>query len=226
MTTHAYAEEYLDAAMNCLGDAFDYAVNICKVSLGEFYDAFTTSGFAQQFENGTPRIVLGLSGAELVREIFNKIDGTIETPVLEAPLDKSPEYWTGWILAYMQWKTSIPFEEITEYLPVENLRALYPTLHEAPEDKAVDVFASIYQARKTPTKLYKFRKIKNYSQAKLAEKSGISLRSLQMYEQRRKNINKASFESIYALSRALNVRPENLYEYELTPLVSYQLSSD
>lgn len=221
MMTHAYAEEYLDAAMNYLGDAFDYAVNVCKVSLGEFYDAFTASGFAQQFETGTPRIVLGLSGAELVREIFNKIDGTIEAPVLEAPLDKSSEYWTGWILAYIQWKTGIPFEEITEYLPVENLRDLYPGLHEAPEDKAVDVFASIYQARKAPTKLYKFRKIKNYSQAKLAEKSGVSLRSLQMYEQRRKNINKASFESVYALSRALNVRPENLYEYELPPLVNH-----
>lgn len=226
MTTHAYAEEYLDAAMNCLGDAFDYAVNVCKVSLGEFYDAFTASGFAQQFENGTPRIVLGLSGAELVRKIFDKIDGTVETPVREAPLDKSPEYWTGWILAYLQWKTGISFEGITEHLPVENLHALYPTLHEAPEDKAVDVFISIYQARKLPTKLYKFRKIKNYSQAKLAEKSGISLRSLQMYEQRKKNINKASFESVYALSRALNIRPENLYEYELPPLVSHQLSSD
>lgn len=221
MMTHAYAEEYLDAAMNCLGDAFDYAVNACKVSLGEFYDAFTASGFAQQFETGTPRIVLGLSGAELVREIFNKIDGTIEAPVLEAPLDKSSEYWTGWILAYIQWKTGIPFEEITECLPVENLRDLYPGLHEAPEDKAVDVFASIYQAQKNLTKLYKFRKIKNYSQAKLAEKSGVSLRSLQMYEQRRKNINKASFESVYALSRALNVRPENLYEYELPPLVNH-----
>lgn len=221
MTTHAYDEDYLDAAMNCLGDAFDYAVNVCKVPLCEFYDAFTTSRFARQFENGTPRIVLGLSGAELVREIFNKIDGTIETPVREAPLDKTPEYWTGWILAYIQWKTGFPFEEITEYLPVENLRALYPTLHEAPEDKAVDVFASIYQARKTPTKLYKFRKIKNYSQARLAEKSGTSLRSIQMYEQRKKNINKASFETVYALSRALNVKPENLYEYELPPLVNH-----
>ena len=226
MTTHAYAEEYLEAAMNCLGDAFDYAVNACKVSLDEFYDAFTTSGFAQQFENGTHRIVLGLSGAELAQEIFDKIDGTVETPVLEAPIDKSPEYWTGWILAYMQWKTGIPFEEITEHLPVENLRALYPMLHEAPEDKAVDVLVSMYQARKLPTKLYKFRKIKNYSQAKLAERSGISIRSIQMYEQRRKNINKASFESVYALSRALNIRPENLYEYELSPLVSHQLSSD
>ncbi len=221
MTTHAYDKDHLDAAMNCLGDAFDYAVNVCKVPLCEFYDAFTTSRFARQFENGTPRIVLGLSGAELVREIFNKIDGTIETPVREAPFDKSPEYWTGWILAYIQWKTGFPFEEIAEYLPVENLRALYPTLHEAPEDKAVDVFASIYQARKTPTKLYKFRKIKNYSQARLAEKSGTSLRSIQMYEQRKKNINKASFETVYALSRALNVKPENLYEYELPPLVNH-----
>lgn len=226
MTTHAYAEEYLDAAMNCLGDAFDYAVNVCKVSLGKFYDDFTASGFAQQFENGTPRIVLGLSGAELVQEIFNKIDETIETPVLEAPLDKSPEYWTGWILAYIQWKTGIPFGEITRCLPVENLRALYPILHEAPEDKAVDVFASIYQARKTPTKLYKFRKIKKYSQAELAEKSGVSLRSLQMYEQRRKSINRASFECVYALSRALSVRPENLYEHELPPSLNHQPSSN
>ena len=46
----------------------------------------------------------------------------------------------------------------------------------------------------------------------LAEKSGVSLRMIQQYEQGAKDINKASGESLVALSRALGCRMEDLLE--------------
>ena len=44
------------------------------------------------------------------------------------------------------------------------------------------------------------------------KKSGVSLRSIQMYEQRNKNINKASVETIYRLAKALGCEIEDLIE--------------
>lgn len=50
------------------------------------------------------------------------------------------------------------------------------------------------------------------SRAQLAERSDVSLRSIQMYEQRNKNINKASAESIYRMAKALGCAMEDLIE--------------
>ena len=62
------------------------------------------------------------------------------------------------------------------------------------------------------TKLKCVRKTKGYSQKQLAELSGVSLRSIQMYEQRNKDINKAQSESLYHLAKALGCKMENLLE--------------
>jgi len=46
----------------------------------------------------------------------------------------------------------------------------------------------------------------------LAERSGVSIRSIQMYEQRNKNINKASADTMYRLAKALGCTMEDLIE--------------
>ena len=50
------------------------------------------------------------------------------------------------------------------------------------------------------------------SQAELAKQAGVGLRSIQMYEQRNKNINHASAETLLRLSRALHCSMEDLME--------------
>ncbi len=62
------------------------------------------------------------------------------------------------------------------------------------------------------TKLKLIRTTKGYSQKQLAELSGVSLRSIQMYEQRRKNINKAQSDSLYRLAKVLDCTMEDLLE--------------
>ena len=47
----------------------------------------------------------------------------------------------------------------------------------------------------------------------LAERSGISLRSIQMYEQRQKNTNRASAEAVYRLACALRCSMEGLLQF-------------
>ena len=62
------------------------------------------------------------------------------------------------------------------------------------------------------TKLKCIRTAKGYSQKQLAELSGVSLRSIQMYEQRNKDINKAQSESLYRLAKVLGCTMESLLE--------------
>lgn len=89
---------------------------------------------------------------------------------------------------------------------------LYPTLHEAAEEKFVDTLNRMIRRNDPPTQLQKFRRSIGYSQKMLAEKSGISLRMIQQYEQRAKDINKAAGINLAALSQILGCRVEDLLE--------------
>lgn len=208
----AYDEQYLDNAMRNLGEAVDYAVNVCKISLQNFFDLFVATGFAAQFGNGVPKIVSGLSGTELVCEII--IKAGIEQSLPEAGTEYacSPQYWCGWIIAYYQWHTGRTFKDIFQHISADEIEKLYPTLHEASEEKFVDVVNSIIERKTTATKLQELRKNIGYSQRKLAEKSGVNLRTLQQYELRAKNINKAASTTLLALSKALGCKIEDLLE--------------
>lgn len=62
------------------------------------------------------------------------------------------------------------------------------------------------------TKLKKIRTDAGLSQSQLAELSGMSLRSLQHYEQGSRDINKAQGQILLALARALNVTIEDIME--------------
>ena len=62
------------------------------------------------------------------------------------------------------------------------------------------------------TKLKRIRTAKGYSQKQLAELSGVSLRSIQMYEQRQKDVNKAQSDSLFRLAKSLGCAMEDLLE--------------
>lgn len=210
--THAYDERYLDDAMRNLGEAADYAVNACKMSLQKFFDLFVATGFAAQFGNGVPKIISGLSGTELVHEIILKSGIERELPEVQAEYNYSPEYWCGWIIAYYQWRTGRTFKDIFQNISAKEIEKLYPTLHEAAEEKFVDVVNSIIERKITTTKLQELRKNIGYSQRELAEKSGVNLRTLQQYELKAKDINKAAATTLLALSKTLGCRIEDLLE--------------
>lgn len=63
-----------------------------------------------------------------------------------------------------------------------------------------------------PSKLRDLRENAGLSQSGLARKSGVSLRSIQMYEQRNKDINRAQVIRVVRLARALGCQAEDLME--------------
>ena len=209
---NAYDEQYLEDAMRNLGEAADYAVNACKISLQKFFDLFIVTGFASQFGNGVPKVISGLSGTELVHEILMKAGIEQDLPGVQTEYDCSTEYWCGWIVAYYQWYTGRTFKDIFQNISAEEIEKLYSPLHEAHEDKFVDVVNSIIERKTTTSKLQELRKNIGYSQRELSEKSGVNLRTLQQYELKAKDINKAATTTLRSLAKTLGCKIEDLLE--------------
>ena len=212
----AYNPLYLEDVMNNLGIMFDCAVHAAHCDLPMFYEMFLSSGVASQIEAGNPRYLSGLSGMELMQLVLDKtIDKTV--PVLSyAPLDRTPEYWVGWALAYYQWYRARSFSFLkSNGLNINTLLSLYPTLHEADLSKFVQTADALIeqglQHRKNPLKT--IRKQSRLTQKKLADLSGVSLRMIQAYEQGDQDITKAEVRSILALSRVLGCRPEVIIQH-------------
>ena len=57
------------------------------------------------------------------------------------------------------------------------------------------------------------RKEKGYTQKELAERSGVNLRTLQEYDNRAMDINRATGGTLTALSKVLGCQVEDLLEY-------------
>ena len=206
---NAYDESYLDFAMKNLGEAFDYAVNACGLRINRFASLFLTSGAADHFGKGNPKYIAGLSGTELCMEIMAP-DENMDFPAPGTDYECSPEYWTGWILAYYQWFTGKTFKGILSDISAEDILKLYPALHEASEEKFADTVNAFIANKKLSTRLQRQRKIYGCSQRELSEKSGVNLRTLQQYELGSKDIKKASAETVLRLANTLGCRVEDI----------------
>lgn len=210
---HAYAETYLYDAMSNLGEALDYAQTCCNITADDFMKKFISSGYAEMFGKGTPKIVSGISGTELVIDVLTETGNKMDFPPAQIEYDYSATYWSGWILAYYQWDTGMPFEYIMQNITMKKIIEMYPALHESPEDKFTDIVNTIIKNKNPSARLQKMRKNRGLSQKELSEKSGVSLRSIQQYEQKSKNINKSAVTTVIALSKALYCKVEDLIEY-------------
>jgi len=207
---HAYSENYLNNAITNFADMMDYDVNDCSINADSYIQMFIASGIAKQFEHGNPKYIVGKSGPELAKDPVFKIKGKV---IDIEPLfceDKSRQYWAGWALGYYQWYTAKAFLDILKVLPFSDIIKMYPTFHEADITKFFDTVDRIIERENTITNLKRIRTAAGISQKALAEQSGVTLRSIQMYEQKNKDINKASAMTIAQLSRVLGCNMEDL----------------
>ena len=210
----AYDEIYLDDAMKNLGEAVDYAVCACEADIDDFFVMFINSGIADLFGKGVPKYVSGLSGTELAIDVLTKSGWGRDFPDARHTISLSPEYWCGWMLAEYQWSSGNSFRRILEYVKGIELLRLYPTLHEAPEQKSIDLLNKRLEKKTTGSKLQNIRESRGLSQKQLADKAGVNLRTLQQYEIRAKNINKAAATTLLALADTLGCHIEDLLEVE------------
>jgi len=157
-------------------------------------------------------VISGKSGVEIAREVVE--ENTKEPCTKEAiyTMERSPEYWTGWALAYYQWFTGNDFRTIEKEVPIDQICTLYEPYHEMEISRFVDKMNEWRSAYRCMAYLKRFRMAAGISQRELALATDIPVKTIQQYEQKQKNINKAQVEYIIRLSRVLNCRPEELLE--------------
>lgn len=209
---HAYDEMYLEKARIALGRMFDFVVYQLGYSIEKFFDLFISSGVSRRFENGDVDLLVGKSGVEIGYEVLDKTFGDVQPIEIEFTVNRSEEYWTGWVLAYYQWMHGISFSKINEKISIRDILALYTPYHEMDIRQVVDKLDEMMINEDEDTNLKKRRKAAGLSQSGLAKETGISVRTIQQYEQRQKDINKASAERMLAFAKRLYCDVEDLME--------------
>jgi DNA-binding transcriptional regulator YiaG len=212
--TNAYSELYLDDAMNNLGDMVEFAVCDLGFDPDVFFGWFISSGIAAKFEKGNPKYVAGMSGFELAEAVLTETNVPYEKREPSYVAFKGREYWAGWILAYYQWETGKRFADmVKDGLTLSTVLSMY-ILHEADESKFVEAADEIIARNKETrkTKLFEIRKARGFTQQQLSEASGVTLRMIQLYEQKQNDISKAQVTVVVHLAKALGCDVEDLID--------------
>jgi len=210
----AYSKLYLEKTRTLIASMLDYAYNCLNMKIDEFYHLFLSSSFCHRVEKCDISINSGKSGIELTYLILD--EKNIEYKKVNEPniYSRSKEYWCGYYLAYFQWLTSLSFGTLNRYIDIKEILSMYSAYHEMDVTNFCEDLIKEYNDRKKETNLKIFRQMVNISQKELSIRSGVSFRTIQQYEQRAKNINKASGETLVRLANALYCSVEDLLEID------------
>ncbi len=209
---YAYSESYLNDAKENLAVFYDYGVRVCGIRMDLLSWLFTKSGYADKFECGNPAVVAGMSGVELARAVISHAypDKTFkEYSFYSARTDL---YWAGWSLAEYQWTTCKRFKDIFDKIPFSEIVLMYKVYHEMSVENFIEDLNKRMALIEKEPRLKMIRENRGLSQSELAKLSGVNLRSIQMYEQKINDIDKAQVGTVYKLSRVLGCTIEELLE--------------
>ena len=215
MAIRAYDELYLPGAQNILGHAVDFADMTLAIEPNVFGNALAVSESAKQFSEGNPRYVAGMNGCEFARAVLDDVEVAYQESADEMYLDKSPEYWAGWALAYYQWFTSRSFMEILHAMSLNDIIRMYPLYHEMDLSHFVEQMDRFMKETYPQTRLRDRRSNCGLSQSELAAEADVPLRQIQLFEQGQRDINKTSAITLLKLSKALHCKMEDLLEPDL-----------
>lgn len=212
--TYSYDEIYLGGAMKNLGEALDYAVKGCGMTMASFMAMFEACGLSEKFGRGVPSVIAGLSGTELVMKVFS--DSGLKRK-LPPPMDQNEvglEYWCGKTLAYYQWRRRVSFKDITKLISMEYFAELYPELVDISDEEVTAKLDSIIKEESSVSRVQKQRKTAGHTQKSLSEAADVNIRTLQQYELKAKDINRASSGVLARMARVLGCQEEDLLEFE------------
>ena len=210
MMIHAYSQLYLSKSSRAVGNMLHDAVLEFGMDGTDFLKRFIQSDIAEQFENGNPKYIAGKSGLELFLEVMEKTTGKSYNADLIESYDRSDVYWIGWVLTHYQWYSGRTFKSILDIISYNELIGLYGTLHEADIQKSYEVLDAHFANSESKLKIA--RKHCGLTQEALARESGVSLNTIRAYERKSKDLNKAQFDIVMRLAKALKCEVFDLLE--------------
>lgn len=210
MAIHAYDIEYLDLAERNLGDAFDFAIVTLGIEPRVFQNCIINSHIANEFSKGNPAFVAGKNGCELARLFLEDSGIKYEDTEDVMYLDKSPEYWAGYAIAFVQWYFCITFQQLFEIISIDDVLKMYPVFHEMDIEKFAEAFEEKRKSKNQVSRLRKYRDALGITQEELSDRADVPLRQIQLFEQGQRDINKTQAMTVFKLSRALHCEMEDL----------------
>jgi len=126
--------------------------------------------------------------------------------------ERSEVYWAGWALAEYQWATCRRFKDIFSRIPLSEIVTMYSVYHEMDIMKFVEAINEKWDQYYTETNLKRLRKIAGLSQRELADLSGVALRQIQLFEQKKRNINHTRAIDVLKIGKVLGCKSEDLLE--------------
>lgn len=209
---HAYDESYLYDAKRSLAIVVDYLAYFCKLSNEQIQNVLSRSKSLTFFCQGHPTYLAGMSGIELAMKVASEFMDISSIEEYEPTFEKTPEYWIGWTLADYCWYRCKTLDDIFCEVDFAKVQEMYHLYHEMDITQFYDAMDKILNGKNIKTKLRKMRELNKFSQAQLARKSGVSLRSIQLYEQRVNDIDKAQGQTLFKLAKTLNCPIEKILE--------------
>lgn len=209
---YAYSESYLNDAKQNLAVFYDYGVRVCGIRMDLLSWLFIKSGYADKFERGNPAVVAGMSGIELARAVISHAYPNKTFKDYNSYSARSDLYWAGWSIAEYQWVTCRRFKDIFDKVPFSEIVLMYKVYHEMSVENFIEDLDKRLEMTVQETRLKTIRESRGLSQTELAKLSGVNLRSIQMYEQKINEIDKAQVKTVYKLSRVLGCTVEELLE--------------
>lgn len=210
MVTKSYNSLYNEVVSENIGFIYQYAVNFGFDPI-IFWNKFINSYVCKEIEMGNPKYLAGHSAIELFNFIIN--DSNNSDFIIPEPFYSRPRfYWAGWSIAKYQHYRGLSFYELNKIVSIEQILPLYDTLHEADITKFYMILDEIVFNHKKESNLKIIRTAAGLSQSELSKKADVSIRNIQMYEQRRNDINKAQVDILLRLSKCLGCNINDLLD--------------
>ena len=104
-----------------LGDMLQFASYDAGWDIEKYYDAFISTGVSDEMYRGRSRLVAGKSGVEIFYEVFFRLTGSECEIKPTLRVEKTPEYFAGWSLAFYSWYRNRSYASIQCAFPIHNV---------------------------------------------------------------------------------------------------------
>ncbi len=211
MTLEAYPKTYVKDLSHRIGLMLEKS-HKHDLDVYDIWNTFIHSNIAKEIEKGNAHYLSGFTSMEYLRELTH--DNALVNQMIRNNdhVDFDQYYWSGSTLIKLQHRYDISFVELDKKLPLKKILEMYSPFHEMDINRFYEDMDEYFSSIKEETNLKKYRTNMGLSQSQLAELSNVDIRSIQMYEQRHNDINKAQGITLYKLAKALKVDVQDLLE--------------
>ncbi len=127
------------------------------------------------------------------------------------PRDRRAKFWwAGDVIAYYQYYRNVSFRYIFSFVSITEILRMFTVYHEMNITQFMDRMDTL--AKQAPSRLAQMRKKRQLSQSELAKASGVPVKTIQAYEQKRKDINRAEAVTVLKLADTLSCTTRDILE--------------